>query len=138
DRRNGLAPKADAFFVEPVVGQADRRKFRAAEHDVELGVAEHERVALVDQRRVDRGAERLRQQGAELEAAEAGAEHDDAHCHGMELPKTAALKTLARHSPARMRYCRPPACATSVSLRCCGTRPPILPRAARTRSSSCS
>ena len=52
---------------------------RAPEHDVELGEPEHERVVAVDQRDVDVIAERFRQAGGELEAAEPGPQDEYAH-----------------------------------------------------------
>ncbi|MFN0219535.1 MAG: hypothetical protein ACKVP4_12070 [Hyphomicrobium sp.] len=43
-----------------------------AEHHVELGVAEHEMIALVDQSDVDRIAQGLGQQRGKLKPAEPG------------------------------------------------------------------
>ncbi|MEX0852762.1 MAG: hypothetical protein WD036_05680 [Bauldia sp.] len=73
--------KRTPVFDEVAVRQAHRIQRRPAEHDVELRVAEYERVTLVDQRHVDVVAERFRQQSAELEASEACSKNDDARLH---------------------------------------------------------
>ena len=63
------------------VRQAHLLGRRPPEHHVELRVAEDEGVALVDQRHAGVVAERLRQHGRELEAAEARTEDEDARPH---------------------------------------------------------
>ena len=75
DRGDRLLQQADARLDVLAVRQAHRLGRRAAEHDVELRVAEDEAVALVDERHVDLVAERLGQHRAELEAAEARSQH---------------------------------------------------------------
>jgi hypothetical protein len=81
DRRNQLLAKPDAGFDELPVWQPHGAGRRVVEHQIELGEAEDERVALVDQGDVDVFAESLREHGGQLEAAEAGAEDDDARCN---------------------------------------------------------
>jgi hypothetical protein len=62
----------------------DRLRRGAAEHHVELGAAEHESVSLVDQHDVGVTAELVREPGGQLQAAEAGAEHENAHLSALE------------------------------------------------------
>ena len=81
DRGDRLPQHAHARLRDVAVGQAHGVGRRAAEHHVELREAEHEAVVLVDQRHVDVVAERLRQRRAELEAAEAGPEHEHSLAH---------------------------------------------------------
>ena len=64
------------------------------EHHVELGEAEDERIALVDEDDVDRVAEGLGKNRRQLEAAEAGAQDDDACLHGVENIST--IRAMAR------------------------------------------
>jgi hypothetical protein len=53
---------------------------REPEQHVQLGVAEQERVVLVDQDNVDISADRIRQRGRELEPSEARSQdHDPLH-----------------------------------------------------------
>ena len=82
DRGDRLAQHAHARLGDVAVREADRVRRRATEHHVELGVAEDERVAAVDQRHVDVVAELLRQRRAQLQAAETGPENDDPGAHG--------------------------------------------------------
>jgi hypothetical protein len=67
---------------------ANRLGLLAAKHDVELGEAEDESIAPVDQ--VDQGevealGERLGQDRGEFKPAETGAQHDHSHLHGFLL-----------------------------------------------------
>ena len=81
DRGDRLLQEAHPRLGELTVREADRIERRPPEHHVELGVAEDERVALVDQRHVDAVTERLRQDGRELEPPEPRSEHDDPSPH---------------------------------------------------------
>ena len=58
---------------------ADGRGHRPPEHHVELREAEHEGVALVDERDLHRVAELGGQPRDELEAAEPSPQHEHAH-----------------------------------------------------------
>jgi len=71
-------------FTRSRVGMPDRLRRGAAEHHVELGEAEHESVGLVDQHDVGVTAELVREPGGQLQAAEAGAEHENAHLSALE------------------------------------------------------
>ena len=97
DGDDRLAQQADTRLDERSVGQADVVGLRAAEHHVQLGVAEHERVIPVDQRDAGVVAERLGQQGRELQPAEARPEDDDARLHRRSL--TALRSRHSGHDP---------------------------------------
>ena len=75
DRRDRLAQEAHARLDDLRVGQPHRLGARAAEHHIQLGEAEHERVALVDQRHLDVVAQLLRQHRRELQPAEPRPQH---------------------------------------------------------------
>ena len=85
DRRDRLLQEADAGLRDVAVRNAHGVHRRAAEHHVELRVAEDECLGLVDQRHVDLVAELLRQDARELEAPEAGTENDDASSHASSV-----------------------------------------------------
>jgi hypothetical protein len=70
--------EAHAGLHEVAVREAHCVGRRPAEHQVELRVAEDERVALVDQGHSDVVAMRLRQHGGELEACETCSQDHDA------------------------------------------------------------
>ena len=85
DGGDGLLQEAHAGLEDLAVGEAHGLERCATEHHVELGVAEDEGVALVDQRDLDLLAERLREHGGELETAEARPQDNDATLHAAEL-----------------------------------------------------
>ena len=74
---------------------ANGRHGLPSEHHIELGVAEHEGVVAVEQHQVERLAEGIREHGGELEAAETGAEYDDARAH-QPFTATAGCGTMRR------------------------------------------
>jgi hypothetical protein len=53
-----------------------------AKHQIELRVAEHKGVALIDQSHLDVVAERFRQTGREFQATESGPKNKDMRLHG--------------------------------------------------------
>ncbi len=80
DRRDRLLEEPHARLHDLAVREANGIECRPPEHDVELRVAEHERVALVDQRDRDVVAERFRERARELETSEARSQnHDTLH-----------------------------------------------------------
>jgi hypothetical protein len=81
ERGDRLLHEAHARLCDVAVGEPNRFRRRAAEHHVQLCVAEDERVALVDQRHVDVVAKRLGQAARELEAAEPRSEDDHTARH---------------------------------------------------------
>ena len=91
DRRDRLLHDAHAGLRDAGVRQADGIERLPPEHHVQLRVAEHERVALVDHGHVDLPADRLRQEGRKLQAAEARPQDDDPHrAILVDLPRRAA------------------------------------------------
>lgn len=93
DGLDGLPQHAHARLHEVAVRQAHRVQHGAAEHHVELRIAEDERIAAVDQRYLNLVAEGLRQDRAQLQSAEAGPQDRDPCEHGVPFP--------GRWSPAR-------------------------------------
>ena len=85
DRLDLLAHEPDARLRDRAVREPHRLGGRPPEHDVELRVAEDERVALVHQRHLDLARRLLGEGGRELQAAEPGAEDEDLHRHGTIL-----------------------------------------------------
>ena len=77
DRRDRLLEEAHARLHDVSVREPNGVGRRPPEHDVELRVAEDERVVLVDQRDLELVAEGLGQRRRELEPAEARAEDQD-------------------------------------------------------------
>src|SRR4029078_2141507 len=75
---------------------------------VELGVAEDERIGLVDQRGLDLVAELLRHGRRQLEPAEAGSQNEDARVHAAIILTAPARFSSAGHPPPsksrRTRY----------------------------------
>ena len=85
DRRHGLAQESHAWLGEARVRDANLLRRRPPEHHVELRVAEDEGVVPVDQGDPGVVAERLGEQGRELETAEARSQDDDARFHRTSL-----------------------------------------------------
>ena len=79
DGRHGGLDHAYAGLHDVDVAVDDVGCGHAAEHDVELGEAEHEPVRLVEQHDVGVVAELLRQARRDLEAAEPGSQHQNSH-----------------------------------------------------------
>ena len=75
------ARKRTPGFAKSEYGRRTASSAGPTEHDVELRVAEHERVAVVDQRHAGLVAERVREHGCELEPAEPRAEDEDPLAH---------------------------------------------------------
>jgi hypothetical protein len=84
DREHRLPEELHARLGHVRVGEPDGVRRRAPEQDVELRVAEDERVAPVDQRDLELLA-RLRQRRRELQAAEPCTEDQDAHAPILRL-----------------------------------------------------
>ena len=85
DGGDGLAQEPHARFLDRGVRESDLVSGHATEHHVELRVAEHEGVAVVDQRHPRMLTERVGQDRRELEAAEARAQNEDARSHEASL-----------------------------------------------------
>jgi hypothetical protein len=85
DRHDGLPSEPNADLVDVPVVASDRFGRTLAEHHVELGEPEHERVALVDERDLHVAAERGGQPRGQLEASEASPENDHGRAHGASL-----------------------------------------------------
>ncbi len=86
------------------VRHAHRLRRLVTEHDIQLGKAEDEMVALVDQRHIDTVSKGLGQPGCQFQAAEAGAQHQDAglccgRSHGSVLHDE--IKAGVRNVPVR-------------------------------------
>ena len=81
DGGHRFAQQAHAGLDEVAIRMAHRVERGVAEHHVELGEAEDERVALVDQRHLHLIAQRLRQDRAQLHAGKAGAQDRDPRAH---------------------------------------------------------
>ncbi len=79
DRPDRRLHESHPRLDELAVRVADGRGHRPPEHHVELREAEHEGVALVDERDLHRVAELGGQPRDELEAAEPSPQHEDAH-----------------------------------------------------------
>ena len=93
---------------------ADVGRHLPAEHHVELGEAENERIALVDEDDVEGVPEGIGKNSHQLEAAEAGAEHNDACLHGVEniSVQSGPWHGSSGPSPARTR---PPSASRSTA-----------------------
>ncbi len=94
DGRDGLAEKAHARLRHRRVGKPHRFRLGVAEHDVELRIAEHESVPALDERHARVRPERLGETGRDLEAAEAGAEDEDALAHAASLAACQIVTTI--------------------------------------------
>ena len=81
DARHRLLAELDAVLLEVAVVEPDLLGRLAAEHHLELGEAEEERVVAIDQRDADRVRDRLREPRRELQSAEPGAEDHDVLAH---------------------------------------------------------
>ena len=81
DPGHRLLAELDAVLVDVAVGQPHLVGRLPAEHHLELGVAEDERVVAVQQRDADRVLKRLGEPRRQLEAAEARAEDQDVLLH---------------------------------------------------------
>ena len=88
-------PAADDIPTEPALVQVSSERLATEEH-VQLRIAEDERVALVDQGQVEPVAQRLGQQRAELEAAEARTQDYHARFHAPSIGPTGALYQFCR------------------------------------------
>jgi len=84
DRGDGLLAEPDVGHREVAVGKANGLRRPLAEHDVQLREAEHEGVRAIDQGDVDLVTQLAREAGRELEAAEAGPEHEHGRGHGRD------------------------------------------------------
>jgi hypothetical protein len=84
DRGDGLLAEPDVGHREVAVGKANGLRRPLAEHDVQLREAEHEGVRAIDQGDADLVTRRARGAGRELEATEAGPEHEHGRGHGRE------------------------------------------------------
>ena len=85
DRRHCLPQQPHARFYELPVRQSHGVERVTPEHDIELGVAEHEGIALVDQRDLDLVAQRFGQDRAQFHAAETSPQHRDSRAHRFSL-----------------------------------------------------
>ena len=83
-----MAHEANAGLDEVAVGMANRCRHLASEHHVQLREAEDEASRLSMSTRSKGGAQRLGKNRRQLEAAEAGAEHDDTCSHGQTISAT--------------------------------------------------
>jgi hypothetical protein len=81
DAGDGLTPELDAVLGDVLVGQAHSVRRLPAEHDLQLGEAEEERITAVDQRDADGVGVALRKSCGELETAESGAQDEDVFLH---------------------------------------------------------
>ena len=81
DACHRLLAELDAVLLEVAVVEPDVLGRLAAEHHLELGEAEVERVVAIDQRDPDRVRDRLREPRRELQSAEPGAEDQDVLAH---------------------------------------------------------
>ena len=106
-----LLAEIDAVLVDLAVVQSHVVGRSPAEHHVELGVAEDERVVAVQQRDADRVLERLGEPGRQLQATEAGPEDQDVFLHRARnpIPFPATLVCAPR----------PPDCPDRVADRRC-------------------
>ena len=108
DAGHRLLAELDAVLVDVAVGQPHVVGRSPAEHHVELGVAEDERVVAVEQRDADRVLERLGEPRRQLQAAEARAEDQDVLLH--------LASTLSRSSDRGVFFDRPFAERRAVGL----------------------
>ncbi len=77
DRRDRFLAKAHSGLRDVPVSDSHSVRLFTTEHHIEFRKAEHKRVVLVDQGQVELITQRLREDCAQLEAAEAGAQDDD-------------------------------------------------------------
>ena len=94
-------------------GCRDRLGRRAAEHDVELGEAEDESVGPVDQDDVDVVTELVGQPRRQLEAAEAGAQHEFAWPSAFSRRSAQATSVRTAAGRCGCRAWARPSCRTS-------------------------
>src|SRR5919197_1018002 len=76
-----LLAELDAVLLEVAVVEPDVVGRLTAEHHLELGETEVERVVAIDQRDANRVHDRLREPGRELQSAEPGSEDQDVLGH---------------------------------------------------------
>src|SRR5207249_5563899 len=86
----------DALSLEVAVVEPDVVGRLTAEHHVELGEAEGERVVAIDQRHANRVRDRLREPGRELQSAERGPEDHNVLAHRRTLHRP-GLTTSTQH-----------------------------------------